>query len=410
MKMKYGIMLISGDPVLKRDIRRFFSSSPDVSISMETTDLENILRLLTIDQTHETNVMVFDLDYYEIGQMIDFMSKCNHILPGIVKIVYSNGQFIARPELMNQVMKLGNIHFCVKPIETRHLREIMVVTGFEKLKPVSNGRVLTFISSSGGTGKTTFLVNLAWTLARENPELRIALFDFDSGFGSVAINLNIKSGPYKCFESLANEFINYDIVDEDIFRKHFIEVNNIDVLPAQCSLSDIDVSLHNGAEAVIERARDFYDYIFIDTSSYIEDQLLSAAVTKADRVFNVFTPRVYDIRNTKVMTRLLRDLNIPVAKHLFILNRLGLDDAQRIPDIEKLIGARPLIRIRENFETIAISGDQGIPPVVKYPESDLARDIAELSKAIISDDYTQFSNTAKGSSKVIWKKLSSLWG
>jgi len=128
-------------------------------------------------------------------------------------------------------------------------------------------RVIAVSNQKGGVGKTVSCVNLGIGLAQEGK--KVLLIDADPQ-GSLTISLGYEE-PDEMEYSLATLMMN--IVNDEkmnIEKTILHHKEGVDLIPANIELSAIEVSLVNAMsrelilKSMVDRLREFYDYIIID--------------------------------------------------------------------------------------------------------------------------------------------------
>ena len=128
-------------------------------------------------------------------------------------------------------------------------------------------RVIAVSNQKGGVGKTVSCVNLGIGLAQEGK--KVLLIDADPQ-GSLTISLGYEE-PDEMEYSLATLMMNI-VNDEKLNIEKTIlhHKEGVDLIPANIELSAIEVSLVNAMsrelilKSMVDRLREFYDYIIID--------------------------------------------------------------------------------------------------------------------------------------------------
>ena len=128
-------------------------------------------------------------------------------------------------------------------------------------------RVIAVSNQKGGVGKTVSCVNLGIGLAQEGK--KVLMIDADPQ-GSLTISLGYEE-PDEMEYSLATLMMNI-VNDEKLNIEKTIlhHKEGVDLIPANIELSTIEVSLVNAMSrelilrSMVDRLREFYDYIIID--------------------------------------------------------------------------------------------------------------------------------------------------
>ena len=128
-------------------------------------------------------------------------------------------------------------------------------------------QIIAIANQKGGVGKTTTCVNLGIGLAQEGK--KVLMIDADPQ-GSLTISLGYEE-PDEMEYSLATLMMNI-VNDEKLNIEKTIlhHKEGVDLIPANIELSTIEVSLVNAMSrelilrSMVDRLREFYDYIIID--------------------------------------------------------------------------------------------------------------------------------------------------
>ena len=124
-------------------------------------------------------------------------------------------------------------------------------------------RVIAIINQKGGCGKTTTAINLSGCLTLN--KRRVLLIDLDSQ-GHASLGLNLK--PEEVTRGMT-EVLTQGTYLDDVIRE--TKTPNLDLAPANITLSAVEQLLADAAHkekklsVAIERIRDQYDYVIIDS-------------------------------------------------------------------------------------------------------------------------------------------------
>src|SRR6478672_12972590 len=135
---------------------------------------------------------------------------------------------VADPELILRGMRAGVQEFLVAPPSPNDLAGALDRLVRRSSNETQRGMVVAVYSGKGGLGTTSVAINLAFGVARNHPDRRVALADFVMGGGDVRVLLNLK--PAYDVGDLA---VKMDRIDEELL---FSVLSPIDggvwVLPA----------------------------------------------------------------------------------------------------------------------------------------------------------------------------------
>ena len=96
--------------------------------------------------------------------------------------------------LFRRLRALGVEDYLLKPVTREVLGAALRQSASARASEgADDGRLIAVMGARGGAGASTVALNLAWTMAHECG-LRVALVDFDLGFGSIALALDIEPG------------------------------------------------------------------------------------------------------------------------------------------------------------------------------------------------------------------------
>ena len=232
------------------------------------------------------------------------------------------------------------------------------------------GRVITFYSYKGGTGRSMALANVAWILASAGRRVLVIDWDLEAPglhryFRPFLIDaeLNATDGLMDLVDRYANEAIRpveaRETPDKDWyvqyadFSDHIVSINfpgfptggKIDLLPAgrQCDQYALVVSSFNWQnfyerlggggffEAFKQQARAQYDYVLIDSRTGVSDTAGICSVQMPDTLVVCFTYNNQSIKGASAVAR------SATARHEKLVNeRLALQRASKAPELRSV--------------------------------------------------------------------------
>jgi pilus assembly protein CpaE len=300
------------------------------------------------------------------------------------------------PIALHQLLKLGAQEFVPYPLPDGALHDaiermrrpvpaLAVAEGVSKTKSTGDrdGVVLPVQSIAGGTGATTFAVNLAWELAnieKENSP-RVCLLDLDLQFGSASTYLDLPRRE-AVFEMLSDTAA----VDNDSFMQALLPFQEkLHVLTAPAEMLPLDMINQDDVERILKLARANFDYVIIDLPSTMVTWTETAL--HAAHVF--FTMIELDMRSAQNTLRFLRALKaeeLPYEKLRYVLNRApGFTDMtgkSRVKRLAESLDIKIEVLMPDGGKTIREACDQGIPLAQSAAKNPLRKELQKLAQSI----------------------------
>ena len=301
------------------------------------------------------------------------------------------------PASLHQLLRDGGDEFIPYPLPEHELaraiervltppEQVAIAPEHEnKLKATSNrsGVVIPVHGMAGGTGATTFAVNLAWELANvlktDNP--RVCLIDLDMQFGTTSTYLDL---PRR--EAVMELLSDTEAMDSESFMQALLSYEDkIQVLTAPTDMIPLDMLTSEDIGRVIEVARANFDYVVIDMPSTMVEW--SQTVLEAAHVY--FAMIELDMRcaqNTLRLKRALQSEDLPFDRLRFVLNRApgftDLSGKSRVKRLADSLGISIEVSMPDGGKLIAQTNDHGTPLGVAIPKNALRKEIAKLAKSV----------------------------
>tara|TARA_R110002167_G_scaffold100794_3_gene262888 strand:- start:73947 stop:75191 length:1245 start_codon:yes stop_codon:yes gene_type:complete len=298
---------------------------------------------------------------------------------------------------LHQLLREGGDEFIPYPLPEAELARAIerVLTPIEqipsqpdeevRLKPTGthDGVVIPVHGMAGGTGATTFAVNLAWELANvsktETP--RVCMMDLDLQFGTVSTYLDL---PRR--EAVLELLSDTEVVDSEAFMQALLPYEQkIHVLTAPTDMIPLDMITPEDIGRLIGIARANFDYIVIDMPSTMVEW--SQTILEAAHVY--FAMVELDMRcaqNTLRLKRALQSEDLPFEKLRFALNRApgftDLNGKSRVKRLADSLGISIEVLLPDGGKQIGQTNDHGAPLGVALPKNALRKEIAKLAKSL----------------------------
>ncbi|MFN2155679.1 MAG: CpaE family protein, partial [Anaerolineae bacterium] len=155
--------------------------------------------------------------------------------------------------------------------------------------------------------------------------------------------------------------------------------SGIKVLAAPPSPVDFDTIGPEVYKKVLKHLQKTFDYIVLDTWSYLDDTVLGA-IDLAERVLLLMTPEIPSIKSTKQFFEIAEALEFPLDRVDLILNKVYPRDGIRVEQIENSMKHK--VRAQFDFEPQAIrkAVNEGTPVLVGQPNHPMSQGFLQLAE------------------------------
>ncbi|PJF09078.1 AAA family ATPase [Pseudorhodobacter sp. MZDSW-24AT] len=258
-----------------------------------------------------------------------------------------------------------------------------VATPRFKAKGDREGVVLPVHGLAGGTGASTFAVNLAWELATisKTDAPRVCLLDLDFQYGSAATYLDL---PRKeiVFEVLSDTAS----IDSDSFLQSMLTFNDkLHVFTAPADMLPLDILGPEDIGRIIDMAAANFDYVIIDMPKTIV-AWTEAVLTRAHVYFALLE---LDLRSAQNILRLIRALKaeaLPHEKLRYVLNRApkftDLSGKSRVKRMAESLDIAIEVQLPDGSSQVTQANDHGLPLAETSAKNPLRKEIQKLAKSL----------------------------
>ncbi|MCR5439186.1 MAG: AAA family ATPase [Selenomonas sp.] len=250
-----------------------------------------------------------------------------------------------------------------------------------------HGAVFTFFSTASAVGKTLLSCNMASELARQ--QKRVCLVDFDLQFGDVCNYLQLL--PQRTLADVQQAMLMQGEachVEEYLTPYEYGGVVFY-VLAAPKKLEEAYNIQSDYAIRAIRQLQTKFDYVIVDTTSMFSVLNLALLDLSTIVTFLGIVDFIPTIKNMKIGSDTLNDLNYDKHKIRMVLNRSNAKTRIGIDDVEKLLG-EPFYHILPNdFRAASQSIKEGIPLVLKTERTDLGEALRDLVARYTNQGYEE---------------------
>ncbi|NNF24725.1 MAG: AAA family ATPase [Rhodobacteraceae bacterium] len=302
------------------------------------------------------------------------------------------------PIALHQLLKLGAEEFVPYPLPDGALHEAIDRMRnppqraadvpeelVNKLKATGDrdGVVLPVQGMAGGTGSTTFAVNLAWELANMSGDEppRVCLLDLDLQFGSTSTYLDLprREAVYELLSDTSS-------MDNESFMQALLTFNEkLHVLTAPAEMLPLDIVGQEDIERIIETARTNFDYVVIDMPTSVV-HWTETALHAAHVYFGLMELDMRSAQNTLRLTRALKGEELPYEKLRYILNRApkftDLTGKSRVKRMAESLDIQIEVQIPDGGKQIVQANDHGVPLAEMAAKNVVRKEIQKLATSL----------------------------
>jgi len=299
------------------------------------------------------------------------------------------------PIALHQLLRLGADDFVPYPLPDGALHD--AIDRIRKPQPTgggsaektfagggdANGVLLPVHGLAGGTGATTFAVNLAWELAtvskKDAPKVCLVDLDFQFGSASTYLDLPRRDAIFEVLSDVAN-------VDGDAFLQSLVAYNDrLHVFTAPADIIPLDLVGPEEITRLLQLAQSHFDFVVIDMPStlvnWTETVLMAAHV-----YFATIELDMRSAQNTLRLVRALKGEDLPFEKLRYVLNRspgsLDLTSKQRVKRLAESLDIDIEILIPDGGKQIMQAGDHGQPLAEVAAKNPVRKEVQKIAAQI----------------------------
>jgi pilus assembly protein CpaE len=387
---KISVLIVDDIPETRENLQKLLYFESDIEI---VGTAENGQQAIERARTLRPDIVLMDINMPDMDG-ITASQEIVRLAPGsqvIMMSVQSEADYLRRS------MLAGAVDFLTKPFTSEELSSSIyrvhkanrrpaasatpeadaaapAAVGTEAYRSSQEGKLLLVYSPKGGTGCTTLATNLAIALAQVTSK-RVALVDASFQFGDAGVLLNLQGS-----QSILEATKRIDELDSDLLTVLLAtHPSGIKVLSAPPSPVDSDTISPTAYKKVLTRLQKIFDYIVLDTWSYLDDMVL-AAVDLAERILLVMTPEIPAVKSTKQFFEIADALEFPMDRIDLILNKVYPRDGIRPGQVENSMKHK--IRAQFDFEPQAIrqAVNQGTAVIVQLPNHPFSQGLLRLAE------------------------------
>ena len=244
--------------------------------------------------------------------------------------------------------------------------------------PEAFSRVYSVFGAKGGVGTTTLAYNIAASIAAGGAH-RVALIDGSLQHGDLRALLRPPDSAPSILQ-LPTDKVQKADVEEVVFR----DKSGVHVLLAPPRIEMAEMILARDLEKLLSLLRRLYNVVIIDTSSTVDDILLSF-LDASDGLIQVLTYESAALHQSQQMSQTLAAAGYPAAKMQYLVNRSDSTGGLPRSVIEEQIGRKPDFEVVSDGLLVVEANNRGEPFIKLGPDAPITRDVAKIAKQLTSD-------------------------
>ncbi|WP_010098609.1 AAA family ATPase [Ornithinibacillus scapharcae] len=296
-------------------------------------------------------------------------------------------------ELLRELTRMGITDYFVLPDEEWQflerinkliltMKEIKTETSSSEGFIRGGGKVFTFFSGKGGSGKSLISSLFAQTLKLDSTA-KVLFIDLNLQYGGAETYLGINS---------TRSMIDLIPVIHEISEHHIRNVSEImepSKLEVLVSPRDTELAERINEDFVmrlIRASKRSYDFIIIDTPSYMDIKTFTA-LNESDRIYYVMNQDTVSIRVLKYVDTVLKQLGLVTDERMeLVMNFTGKDNELSNKDIQRFVSYPISANIKRDFKGVHASMNKG-EPLRKEPKdkklSPVAKDLKKWVRSML---------------------------
>ncbi|WP_429843676.1 AAA family ATPase [Brevibacillus sp. FIR094] len=326
----------------------------------------------------------------EDGAGVELVQYIQGELPeGILIYLTEKQDFV----LLRDVVRAGAVEYIVMPDELNLLSDRLdKISDLSQIKQRKKGtdasgkafvrgrgKVYSFYSGKGGSGRTQLATGFAQALKLESTA-SVLLIDLNLQYGGIETFLSFDNnrtlGDLMPVMDEINEFHIRNVAQREDHSKLEVLVSPRDAETAE-NMSEAFVT------RLIRASRRSYDFVIIDLPTHM-NELTFAALSESDMIYYVMNLDTPSVQIYRLVEDLFRRLRIDTAGRLeVVVNQVGRDNELNVSDLKGLFTAPITAEISRDHQGVQAAVNQGRPLQKEANEKKLSPAAKDIRKWVL---------------------------
>ncbi|MDR7318345.1 AAA family ATPase [Brevibacillus nitrificans] len=356
----YGNVQFTSSREVKKEIDRI---APDVVLIVQPEDGSGVELVQYIQGELPEGLVIFLTERQDFGLLRDIVRA------GAIEYIVMPDELALLTDRLEKIAELG---------EQQQRKKGTASSGKAFVR--GRGKVYSFYSGKGGSGRTQLATGFAQALKLESTA-RVLLIDLNLQYGGVETFFSLdKSRTLADLVPVMNEMNENHIRNVSLRETH----SKLEVLASPRDAETAENMSEEFVTRLIRASRRSYDFVIIDLPTYM-NELTYTALEESDFIYyvmNLDTPSVQIYRLTE---ELFRRLRIDTEGRLeVVVNQVGRDNELTVSDLKGLIQAPIAAEISRDHKGIQAAVNLGLPLQREANEKKLIPAAKEIRKWVLT--------------------------
>lgn len=253
----------------------------------------------------------------------------------------------------------------------------LLQSGIEE-KEEEPGQAISVYGVKDRMGKSTLVLNLSLYLARELKK-KVVLLDLDLQYGDLTFILGAKP-ERTIFDLCQKKSYDIELIDSYLFS----HPSGLKILPSPFKIEDGEIIEDKDIISLITQLKENYDFVIIDTSSYLSPNTISALDCSNYILFLIISD-ILALKNSKTSLELMKNLQYPEEKIKVILTSVSQEVDLAQNKIQELLNKE--IKIVISFDSAVHQAIlNGVPLLEFKPNSPALQGIIKCAHLFVDKE------------------------